>query len=276
MTVIRSLATRVTQRPPSGAVACLEQGPETPCGSNFVNDLFGARSARTRWLISFAAAAVAGSAMIPLTGVASAQNSRSDIRTRLAAHNHGFNGHHVLGKLPAGAHLAGHIDTALLGRKGTVTAMLQLAPRAGAVAFAHPASGARSRIARVSAYRSQLRTIRAAQSAVQAHFSDSATRAQTVYTLHAGYDGIAVRTDASRLAALSRLPGVVAVHHIAALHAVNNVTVPLINAPTVWEEDAGATPGVGTGNGVTIGIIDTGLDYTHADFNGPGTKAAYD
>ena len=28
--------------------------------------------------------------------------------------------------------------------------------------------------------------------------------------------------------------------------------------------------------GVTVAVIDSGVDYTHADFGGPGTKAAYD
>lgn len=29
------------------------------------------------------------------------------------------------------------------------------------------------------------------------------------------------------------------------------------------------------GQGVTIAVVDTGLDYTHADFGGPATDSAY-
>lgn len=47
--------------------------------------------------------------------------------------------------------------------------------------------------------------------------------------------------------------------------------VPAVGAPKVWQR---ATPL--TGSGVRIAVIDSGLDYLHADFGGPGTTAAYD
>ena len=46
--------------------------------------------------------------------------------------------------------------------------------------------------------------------------------------------------------------------------------VPLIGAPAVWDGVNGFH-----GEGIKIAIIDTGIDYTHADFGGPGTVAAY-
>src|SRR5207302_386189 len=54
-------------------------------------------------------------------------------------------------------------------------------------------------------------------------------------------------------------------------HRPNNaVSVPFIGAPTVWQ----GSPGF-RGEGVKIAIIDTGIDYTHANFGGPGTVAAF-
>src|SRR5262249_20699216 len=43
--------------------------------------------------------------------------------------------------------------------------------------------------------------------------------------------------------------------------------------PEVW---AAGPAGSSLGEHSTVAIIDTGIDYTHADFGGPGTKAAYD
>ena len=45
----------------------------------------------------------------------------------------------------------------------------------------------------------------------------------------------------------------------------NTNGVPLIGAPTVWDGVDGLH-----GEGMKIAIIDTGIDYTHADFGGPG------
>jgi subtilisin family serine protease len=51
----------------------------------------------------------------------------------------------------------------------------------------------------------------------------------------------------------------------------NNVHgVPVIGTPAVWQ-----SLGI-HGEGIKVGIIDTGIDYTHANFGGPGTTAAYE
>jgi subtilisin family serine protease len=160
------------------------------------------------------------------------------------------------------------VDRSLAGAKGQVDVMIELDAAPASTAF----SSARSRggSAAALAARNQTATIRRAQSVVEARFGASATKAHTLYRAHALYSGIAVRTDASKLQALAALPGVKAVHRITPKSPSNSSSVPLIGAPEVWKAKAE------TGQGVRVGVIDTGIDYTHADFGGPGTVAAYD
>jgi subtilisin family serine protease len=84
------------------------------------------------------------------------------------------------------------------------------------------------------------------------------------------YNGIKVRINTDRLSSLATLPGVVAVRPVWPIKANNVRGIPLIGAPGVWD-----SLGI-HGEGVKVGIIDTGIDYTHANFGGPGTSAAYD
>src|SRR5690606_34159609 len=50
----------------------------------------------------------------------------------------------------------------------------------------------------------------------------------------------------------------------------NATSVPFLGVPAVWQ-DTGFT-----GEGIKVAILDTGIDYTHATFGGPGTTEAYE
>ena len=76
------------------------------------------------------------------------------------------------------------------------------------------------------------------------------------------------------LDALRAISGVRAVHPIAPKSRSNSYAVPLQGAPQVWTGGGGVAGN--TGAGTSIGIVDTGIDYTHANFGGPGTVRAYD
>src|SRR5437667_207261 len=83
-------------------------------------------------------------------------------------------------------------------------------------------------------------------------------------------NGIEIEIDRNEVAALAALPGVVEVLPVLKHRPNNAVSVPFIGAPVVWQ----GTPRL-RGEGVKIAIIDTGIDYTHANFGGPGTVAAF-
>ncbi len=83
-------------------------------------------------------------------------------------------------------------------------------------------------------------------------------------------NGIEIEIDRNEVAALAALPGVVEVLPVLRHRPNNAVSVPFIGAPVVWQ----GTPRL-RGEGVKIAIIDTGIDYTHANFGGPGTVAAF-
>jgi minor extracellular serine protease Vpr len=83
-------------------------------------------------------------------------------------------------------------------------------------------------------------------------------------------NGIKVEVDSAEVAALAKLPGVVSILPVGLYERVNATAVPFIGAPKVWQ----GIPGF-RGEGIKIAVIDTGIDYTHANFGGPGTVAAY-
>lgn len=84
-------------------------------------------------------------------------------------------------------------------------------------------------------------------------------------------NGFLVLTSEEHAARLGRVPGVVEVAR-APLHRPTLASaVPVIGAPTAWTGVNGVH-----GEGIRIGIIDSGIDYVHADFGGSGEKADYD
>ncbi len=93
---------------------------------------------------------------------------------------------------------------------------------------------------------------------------------QVVADYQNAYNGVKVRISRDKVSQLATLPGVVGVHSLFKVKPDNIHGIPLINAPAVWNGTAGFR-----GEGMKIAVIDTGIDYTHADFGGPGTVAAY-
>lgn len=115
----------------------------------------------------------------------------------------------------------------------------------------------RQQAARVTAQQSQFRS-------TLSQYGAEVLSAQRVAA-----NGLRVKVRASEIARLRNLPGVRSVGRVE-IHQLDNIdSVPWIGAPAVWEK-------YGRGEGVKIGIIDSGIDYTHAAFGGSGDPADYE
>jgi subtilisin family serine protease len=158
------------------------------------------------------------------------------------------------------------ISPALLNAKGRVPVMLQLADEPAAVVYARTKQQTGDEPQLANATRNQVNKIKSAQTDVLNNLNRLGLKNTNVlYQVNKAYNGIALVTDAANVAALAKLPGVTRVSRLETHQRTNASSVPFIGTPTAWESF-----GI-TGTNIRIGVIDTGIDYFHTNFGGPGT-----
>src|SRR5262249_36483315 len=120
--------------------------------------------------------------------------------------------------------------------------------------------------------RQEKNTIKAQRRAEQAAARGAIEGAggRVVATLQSALNGVKVRIPIGQVGALRQIPGVVDVKPVVRYEMDTTIGVPRIGAPFAWSGVAGVR-----GEHIKVGIIDSGIDYTHANFQGPGTSAAY-
>lgn len=122
-------------------------------------------------------------------------------------------------------------------------------------------------VASTQAYLAQLQT---AQQALTQQLA--ALDVPVLFAVQRVYNGVAVLADAEQSAAIAQLPGVAAVHPLIPKLPHNASSIPYLGVPALWQGSGldGLPAGV-RGEGIRVAVIDTGVDYLHRDFAGPGT-----
>jgi len=156
------------------------------------------------------------------------------------------------------------VAPSLAGAQGTITAFVELAAPS-AVDVAESGGGS----AAVDAAEQRIQSLAESvvpEQATARSFAPAPQRMSVTTNLVAG---TVVRGDAEQIRALSASPDVVSVYRVTPKTLDTKGTDVFTRALQAWQSTGE------TGEGVRVGVIDTGVDYTHANFGGPGTLEAY-
>lgn len=169
------------------------------------------------------------------------------------------------------------VDSRLTGRKGSVDVWVQLDANSLARSRALLAQGMTGRAqalkggagegsAVAAAMVAQRATVQAQQSATADRMS--ALGARELGRVQVSLNAIAVSIDAARLAELAKLPGVRSVRPVLHYEMTLASTVPYVGGTAV--QNLGID-----GTGVRVGVLDSGIDYTHKFLGGSGNVADF-
>jgi len=114
--------------------------------------------------------------------------------------------------------------------------------------------------------RAYLAQLNSKQSAVMAQVS--ATGGKEIARLSKAHNAVIAQVDAQRVAAISQLAGVVRVRPVIDYQLAEMETVPYIGAAFLQANGI-------DGTGVKVAVLDSGIDYTHANLGGSGSLTDY-
>ena len=102
--------------------------------------------------------------------------------------------------------------------------------------------------------------------------------AQVLYTTHNTMRGVALYGNVEQIRALANRDDVERISIIEDMAPQNTGSVLDTDTLSVWAQQHAQNPASTgyTGKGVKIVVLDTGIDYTHADLGGPGTQEAFE
>ena len=121
----------------------------------------------------------------------------------------------------------------------------------------------------------QAKTLKEKQKAIKKRLREADINASVVFSVAHAYNGIAIKVLPGNIERIRALSGVKAVVALTPKTRTANSSVDFIDTPSFW--NMAANGGLDLhGEGIKIGIVDSGVDYIHANFGGPATVAAYE
>ena len=112
-------------------------------------------------------------------------------------------------------------------------------------------------------FATQAARVRSSQSSVMNAMTAASIDYELVGAASTVINVLVINADTSQLEAIKALPGVADAWVGRAAETNNSSSVPFLGAPDVWDYGV-------TGAGVTLAIIDSGVDYNHENFDAPG------
>lgn len=213
---------------------------------------------RTRGLALLSAAAVCSLTAGTLIPAAAAPAGREPARPVPVD-----DGQRLLSLAQGSGTLTGGLSTRRSGRHDV---FVQLAGAGAADVAARAGRGAR---ASVSAARDRRQEVARQAEALVSAVRGVDRSAVELFSVSNAIPGIALRVDSAGLRLLAARQDVVKVSPLTPRTLTNASAVQLTKVAKTWR-----SRGL-TGEGVTIGVMDSGIDFTHADFGGVGTPEAY-
>lgn len=153
---------------------------------------------------------------------------------------------------------------------GTVSVGIELVDEPAAVVYSQAKKKGASHASATAEAKRQLGKIKAAQQKVLAQLRHPSIGAQVVFETQRTFNGFGAYVDADRLDLIRAIDGVESVHLLAPQTPTNAGSVPFIQAHAAWVAAGGSY----TGQGIRLGIIDSGVDYIHTNMGGPGSGYA--
>jgi uncharacterized repeat protein (TIGR01451 family) len=123
--------------------------------------------------------------------------------------------------------------------------------------------------AAATATRAHLAEVEAQQAEVSSALAS--LDALEIYRVGKVLNAIALEVRPEDVPAIAQIPGVRSIRPLPMEYPTNSTSVPFLGVPEVWE----GLPNDATGDGISIGVIDTGIDYQHPTFGGTGLLADY-